>query len=506
MSISTNHDILLLHHLLDRAALLLPQKTAILYDEGRISYVQLAQNSMKLAAWLQYRGCQRGDRIVLLLPNSVPLVTAIMAASRVGAIFVIMDILVKAYNLQYMLADAEPVLIITTRQYSELFQFEHHYSLLIVEDDWQRLLHNTLMFDRPTLISQDIACLIYTSGSTGRPKGVISKHSTMLFAAAAIQKALYYQENDIVGTFLPLAFDVGLYQILLCFQVGATLALGQPLDVGPGFLKKLHEWHITGLPGVPGLIALLARLSKRDNAQLPLLRFVTSTGAHLASTTIAEVQTRYPACLVYAMFGLTECKRVAILAPVDAIRKKGSVGKPLDDTECIIIDAQGQIAPAGTMGELVVRGQHVMAGYWRATELTEQRFRPWGPGYEHVLFTGDICMLDADGYLYFIGRNDDIYKQEDRRVSAQEIESAACDITGIHQAALIPPNRVRGAVLFVRGDTTSPELIQLELRKRLEDYKLPRQIITHIEIPLTPNGKVDRNRLRQWLNEEGHQP
>ena len=491
----------LVHDLLDETAARMPNKTAVFTDEESITYSNLSESSCRLAAWFSQIGIRRGDRIALLLPNCIPTITMLMAASRIGAIFFIVNPSTKPYHLRHIMEDAQPSLIVTSHLFGNEAQLSIYARVMMIERDWKQALESEPVSQPFPGISSDPICLIYTSGSTGKPKAVISSHSNMTFAAHAIQQCLSYQEADVVGNFLPMAFDVGLYQALLSFQVGATLALGQDIHVGPGLLKKLTEWKVTGLPAVPSLVSTLIRLGNRTPHQLPPLRFITNTGAHLPHAYISNLRTLFPTCAVFVMFGLTECKRVSILQPSEYERKSESVGKPLPDTECLIVDADNKVLPPGVVGELIVRGPHVMLGYWRASEITAKRFRLWGPGLERVLFTGDACSMDEEGYLYFHGRSDDIYKQRGYRVSALEVEAAACDIAGVRQAALVPPNEEMGAMLFVVGNLVQTAVFN-ELRTRLEDYKLPTQIILIDELPLTPNGKTDKKQLRTILAED----
>ncbi|HEX2078009.1 MAG TPA: AMP-binding protein [Longimicrobium sp.] len=491
---------LLVHDFLDEAAARLPEKVAVRSDDGSVSYRELAERSRRVAAWLHGRGVRRGDRMLLLLPNGIPAVVALFAASRIGALFVIVNPAVKPFHLRHILADAEPALIVAGERPEGDVDLDAHAPVLRLGEQWEEA--QAFRGEAPAFpgISSDPVCLIYTSGSTGKPKAVVSAHRNVVAATRGIQACLKMRESDVVGTFLPLSFDVGLYQLFLSFQVGATVALGHEGHVGPLLLKKIQEWQVTGLPGVPNLAHMLIRMSRRAGGKLPPLRYVTNTGAHLPRAYIEEIRELYPQCQVFVMFGLTECKRVSILDPAEYERKRDSVGRPLPDTECVIIDADGNPVPPGVPGELVVRGPHVMLGYWRAPELTAKRYRPFGPGMEIALYTGDTCSLDEEGYLYFHGRSDDIYKQRGYRVSALEVEAAACDVPGVQQAALIPPSERHGATLFAVTDLTSQQVLAA-LQERLEEYKLPAQIITLETLPLMPNGKTDRTRLRATLDE-----
>jgi amino acid adenylation domain-containing protein len=491
-----------IHELLDEMAVRVPDKTAIVADEGTVTYRALAERSRRLATWLRRSGVRRGDRIAIVLPNGIPAVIALLATSRLAAIFFIVNPAIKWYGLRHILEDAAPALIVTTRQRDDVDEIGAHGAALLLEDGWAEALESEPVALPFPGISSDPACLIYTSGSTGKPKGVISSHRNVVFATWAIQQCLGVQESDVIGNFLPLSFDVGLYQIFLGFQAGATLALGRDAHAGPRLLSKLCEWNVTGLPAVPSLISTVIRLAKRTPGQLPRLRFVTNTGAHLPRAYVADLRALFPTCSVFVMFGLTECKRVSILPPADYARKSESVGRPLPGTECLIVGPDGRALPPDEVGELVVRGPHVMLGYWRAPELTAKRFRTWGAGSEIVLFTGDTCSMDAEGYLYFHGRSDDIYKQGGYRTSALEVEAAACDIPGVRQTALVPPDAETGAILFVTGDITAETVLD-GLRRRLEDYKLPAQIVVLDELPLTPNGKIDKRQLKTYLTEVG---
>src|SRR5439155_10777265 len=214
---------------------------------------------------------------------------------------------------------------------------------------------------------------------------------------------------------MPLSFDYGLYQVFLACASGAHLVLGEAADAGPPLLRQLEEHGATVLPLVPSLAANLTRLIGRSARPPTRLRMVTNTGATLSPAASARLRELVPRLDVVPMFGLTECKRVSIAEPNADLTRPRSVGTPLPGTEAYVVDPEGRRLPPGETGELVVRGPHVMAGYWRARELTAARFRRDGSG-SPLLYTGDHCRLDADGHLYFVGRTDDIYKQRGLRV------------------------------------------------------------------------------------------
>ncbi|MEV7190832.1 class I adenylate-forming enzyme family protein [Streptomyces sp. NPDC093510] len=480
-----------LHGLLDDAAARHPDTVALRTADTSWTYARLDRHSRAAAAGLGARGITRGDRVVLFAHNSAALVSALFALSRLGAAFVIVSPTVKPYHLRHILADCAPALV-------------------LVDDELGTVVAGTgadVPVEPLTAIAEDgtcpqgavgpddVAALIYTSGSTSMPKAVISDHAAMRFATGAVQERLELRPGDVIGCFLPLAFDYGLYQVFLACASGATLSLGTMADAGPGLLRLLNEWEVTVLPAVPALAAVLLRLAARRPAGLPPLRMVTNTGAHFPESYAQELRRHFPAARLHPMFGLTECKRVSILLPGELAERPGSVGRPLSGTTCLIVDEHGRPVPPGTKGELVVRGPHVMRGYHNAPEQTARRFRTLDG--ERALFTGDLCSMDEDGFLYFHGREDDVYKSRGFRVSALEVEAAALDVDGVTAAAVVLSEE-RGALLAVRTARTTDE-VRAGLRARLDDHKVPDHIHRVDALPLNTNGKVDKAALRRAL-------
>ncbi|HEY0641419.1 MAG TPA: AMP-binding protein, partial [Pseudonocardiaceae bacterium] len=354
-------------------------------------------------------------------------------------------------------------------------------------------------------LAVDPVCLIYTSGSTGMPKAVVSTHAQLLFAATAIQGELSYRADDVVYVPLPLSFDYGLYQLFLAALAGAHAWLGDSAQIGPLLLRGLRRSGATVLPAVPSLAANLATMLARYPGVLPL-RLLTNTGAAMPPATLAALRAALPALRVQLMFGLTECKRVSIMPPDEDLARPGAGGRPLPGTEVLVLDDDGTPLPPGRVGELVVRGPHVMAGYWRRPELTEQRFPRVG-GLFPQLRSGDYGWLDEDGYVFFAGRRDDLYKSRGFRVSATEVEQAACRLPDVAAAAVLPPGPdLAEPVLFVvrRPDSGPGDDLVDRLREQIEPYKVPARCVVLDSMPLTANGKTDRRALE--LRATAHRP
>ncbi|SES16936.1 class I adenylate-forming enzyme family protein [Lentzea albida] len=486
----------LLHHLLDRRAELTPDAPAVRRGERTWTYHELRTRSVAYAEWLRDRGVVRGDRVLLLAPHALETTALVHACSRLGALHVVLSDRIRPYHLDHILGDSEPRLVLATDEAAGLAVGVPVHRLA----ELPATPSGSLPAGEPCAATDPVA-LIYTSGSTSMPKAVISTHAQVLFAASAINARLGYRADDVVFCCLPLSFDYGQYQMFLSCRAGACLVVGDDGDAGPTLLRRLTEHGTTVFPLVPSLASTLGRLVGRAGRPPERLRMVTNTGAALPVTASVRLREAVPGLEVVAMFGLTECKRVSIAEPNADLTRPGSCGLPLPGTEAYAADEDGHRLPAGETGELVVRGPNVMAGYWRAPDLTARRFRRDAFG-QPVLHTGDRCRFDEDGHLYFVGRDDDIYKQRGIRMSCLEIEAAALDVPGVELAALLPPDEASGARLAVAGDLLVPYVVQ-QLGVRLEEQKLPSQVVVLDALPLSVNGKVDKKGLAELLAGQG---
>ncbi len=467
----------LLHEFLDRAARSRPDSLAVGHGDATLTYRELRQASRRIATWLHRQGVRRGDRVVVVVPVDLLMPALLYGCSRAGAVFSVLNPQSPEVAITHVVEDCEPVLVLRDL------------------DEVRKAAAGGDEEDVPGPIAVDPVCLVYTSGSTGMPKAVVSTHAQVVFAAQAIQSQLEYLPNDTVFCALPLAFDYGLYQVFLSTLAGARLQLGSAADAGPQLVRHLRACGATVLPAVPAMAAGLARMLARPGTQPPSLRLLTNTGAAMRPEVIAELRHRVLGLQVQLMFGLTECKRAAIMPKDEDLRRPGACGKALPGTEILVVDPDGTPVPVGEVGEIVVRGPNVMSGYWRRPELTAHRF-PRDEGLFPKLRTGDYGRLDPDGYLYFVGRRDDIYKEHGSRVSVTEVEAAAHRVPGVEAAAVLPPaNGQHGATLFAVTALTSEQVLA-SLRDQIEDAKAPRVCVVVAEIPLTPNGKVDRKRLQ----------
>jgi acyl-coenzyme A synthetase/AMP-(fatty) acid ligase len=321
---------------------------------------------------------------------------------------------------------------------------------------------------------------------------------------AASLSILTYLKNtadDVVINVLPLAFDYGLYQLLMTFRFGGRLVLERGFTYPAAALQRIQAERVTGLPLVPTIAAMLLQmdLGKFD---LSSLRYLSNTGQALPVEHIKRLREVVPHVAIYSMYGLTECKRVSYLPPDQIDVRPGSIGRGMPNEEIYIVDDTGKRLGPGETGELVVRGANVMKGYWERPEDTERTYRPGPLPYERVLYTGDLMRMDDEGYYYFVGRKDDIIKSRGEKVSPREVENALHACAGVAEAAVIGvPDALLGQAIkaFVvtkPGASLTAKDVQRHCAAHLEDFMVPKHIEFLAELPKGATGKIDKKSLR----------
>jgi amino acid adenylation domain-containing protein len=505
-----------LHDFLNQAALRSPGVQAIRAGGATLTYGQLEHDATAVAHSLRGSGVQAGDRVIVLSPNTITAAVGFWAVVMCGAVVVMISPRTPAHRLAWVLKDAEPAALITDESLVGVAVAAGLTKLRAVIvagppsalPDPSHLAHSVTLNDAVVAGSHttdelgvpgrtDLAALIYTSGSSGEPKAVMVTHDNVDAAAAAICDYLDLTCHDVLLCALPLSFDYGLYQMIMSVKVGARLVLERSFDLPGQVLNTIVREGVTVFPGVPTMFAMLARLPSLERWDLTGVRSITSTGSALASKLVAWLRGAFPRAQIFSMYGLTECKRCTYLPPVDLERKPGSVGVAIPGNEIWLVDAEDRVVAAGEVGELVVRGPTVMAGYWRRPEETARRLRPGPDPGEFVLYTGDLCRLDDDGYLYFVSRMDDVIKSRGEKVAPAEVEAALRSSPGVLEAAVVGrPDEVLGQAIhaFVVVDDRSqvtPAVLRAACCERLEPFMVPQAIEIVDSMPRTANGKIE---------------
>jgi amino acid adenylation domain-containing protein len=515
---------MLLHHSFEETAASFPDRLALVCEESRLSYSQLDAQILSVACLLQERGVSRGDRVAVFLDNSVEFAATIFAVLRIGAVFIPINPLTKREKLAYILNDARVAALVSQASLSGVWKgaIEDCSSVQTCvvanmpdnrSDFPDRCLRypvevtgvGHLRID-DTATEQDLAGILYTSGTTGEPKGVMLTHLNMVSAMRSVLAYLQFRQQDVILCVLPLAFGYGLYHLFMSVKVGATLVLETSFAFPLKILQRMADERVSVFPGVPAMYAQLLNVKGIDAFDLPALRILTNAAAALPEEHIRRLREIFPQALLYSMYGLTECKRVTYLPPEQLDIRPASVGRGMPYQEVWLIDDEGRRLPDGSIGELVVRGPHIMKGYWEQPELTTARLKPH-PEFgvttgELVLHTGDVFRSDTEGWLYFVGRKDNIIKTRGEKVSPREVENAIYNLPDVLEVAVIGVAddllgaAIKALIVLKPGKSLSEREVIRHCLARLESFMAPKYVEFVTELPKTESGKIKTSRLQ----------
>ncbi|HYD60373.1 MAG TPA: acyl-CoA ligase (AMP-forming), exosortase A system-associated [Noviherbaspirillum sp.] len=517
----------LIHELIHERASATPDAEALVDQHRRLSYAGLARRVDAMAGAVLTAGLFRSERVAVYLEKRAETVVALFGTSAAGGVFVPVNPLLKAEQVTHILTDCNVRILVTSAERLKLLApalprcLDLHTVVYIGHAGdipslpGLRVLHweDFLAAGKPVAphrcIDSDMAAILYTSGSTGKPKGVVLSHRNLVTGAKSVTQYLENTSEDRILALLPFSFDYGLNQLTTAFCCGATAVLMNyllPRDV----VRIVEEERITGLAAVPPLWIQLAQQAWPEHTSL---RYLTNSGGAMPQPVLASLRTALPRASVYLMYGLTEAFRSTYLPPSELDRRPDSIGRAIPNAEIMVVRPDGSLCDVDEPGELVHRGALVSLGYWNDPERTAERFRRV-PGADNSLtlpelavWSGDTVRMDAEGFLYFIGRRDEMIKVSGYRVSPTEVEevlhatglvaeAAAC---GVPHPAL--GQAIVAAVTPAEGREVTPESLLQECRLRLPGYMVPSHIALRTEsLPRNPNGKIDRNVLRNAFN------
>jgi acyl-CoA ligase (AMP-forming) (exosortase A-associated) len=516
----------LLHEIPRRQADRDASRTALVLKNERLRYGELAERIDAVAAGLLRLGCERRDRVAVFLPKQFETVIAMFGAARAGCVFVPVNPLLKPAQVAHILRDCNVRVLVTSSGRLELLRDELAHCLdlryVVVVDDggapgaktpqsltWQTLLDAAQAPQPHRVIDTDMAAILYTSGSTGKPKGVVLSHRNMVTGAHSVAQYLGNAADDRLLAALPFSFDYGFSQLSTSFHVGASVTLMDylfPRDI----LTTLAKERITGLAGVPPLWAQLSELQWPGDSSSHL-RYITNSGGAMPGATLSKLRATLPKTQVFLMYGLTEAFRSTYLPPSEIDKRPGSMGKAIPNAEIVVVRPDGTPCAPNEPGELVHRGSLVALGYWGDSDKTQLRFRP-APGLpdglripEIAVWSGDTVRTDEDGFLYFVGRTDEMIKTSGYRVSPTEVEEVVFATGLVMDAAAVGVKHVKlGQAIVVvatpaAGRAPESNAVLDHCRKELPAFMVPAQIEWRDELPRNPNGKYDRPKLAAEL-------
>jgi acyl-CoA ligase (AMP-forming) (exosortase A-associated) len=503
----------LIHQLIESSAQTAAARVALIHKDQHWSYGQLASLINDFCHGLLNLSLSPGARIAVYLPKQLETVVALFGASKAGGVMVPINPVLKPAQVKHILDDCTAEFLVTSHaRYQQLKATLNDCAalktIILVDGDTED--NNTLSWQALSSVPQsphrridrDIAALLYTSGSTGKPKGVVLSHANLVAGAKSVSEYLHNHKDDRLLAVLPLSFDYGLSQLTTAFLTGASVVLLEyllPKDV----IKAVEKYQITGLAAVPPLWIQLAELDWPEEAKV--LRYITNSGGVMPQQTLSRLREQLPNTQPYLMYGLTEAFRSTYLEPTELDRRPTSIGKAIPNAEILVLREDGTPCAPNEPGELVHRGAHVSLGYWNDPEKTRERFRPLPPSHlghpgEIAVWSGDTVVQDEEGFLYFVGRKDDMIKSSGYRISPAEIEEVVFALPEVAEIAAIGaphPQLGQAIVLAIKpayAEVTSEHILQF-CKQQLPNFMQPKHIEFYHELPRNANGKIDRPKL-----------
>lgn len=492
-----------------------PERSAICCRGEATCYADLWEAVVRLANALHDLGLKPGDRAALLLENSAEYAIAYYAVLKAGGIAVGLNTALRAPELARNVSHCSASVLVASANHPELGALvagcDCLTRVIAVRPagavraapagslDWVEVIQSAGDADPEVgLDPAQPATIIYTSGTTGDPRGVTLSHRNLVANVQSILQYLQLTENDRILNVLPFYYSYGNSVLHTHLAVGASLVLENSLTYPHLVMQSMAAERATGFSGVPSTFALLMDRVDFHDYDLSSMRYMTQAGGAMAPALVQQVREALPHVRLFVMYGQTEATaRISYLPPERLQAKLGSAGIAIPGVTIEIHDEQDRAVPPGTVGQVCVRGENVMLGYWNNPVATEAVLRG---GWLH---TGDIGWLDGEGYVTLVGRSSEMIKTGAHRVSPLEIEEALMELTGVAECAAVGvPDEILGEVIKVYVVATAPTAldsrrVQAHCRSRLATYKVPRQVEFVSSLPRTASGKIRRFMLKQ---------
>ncbi len=504
------------HSFLQESAQRFPDKPAFFAENKWYTYAYIEQQANRLANLLKELQVHRGDRVAFYIENSVEYVITYYATLKVGAITVALNTELTADNVDYILQDCDVHFlligqkflkrlgVLAEKPYLQHFLIWNTGKTKIAASNAKTILLPQAFESFPAsfrdtrIIDLDVASIVYTSGSTGKPRGATLTHLNIVTNTRSIVDYLHLTAEDRIMVILPFYYIYGKSLLNTHFFVGGSVVVDNRFLFPNVVLKTMQEQEVTGFSGVPSTFTILLNRSNIRSQKFPTLRYVTQAGGAMAPAVQKEVAKIFAPAKLYIMYGATEASaRLSYLDPEFLPKKWGSIGKAIPNVELFIADAHGNPLPQGQEGEIVARGANIMKGYWNHPEETRKVLK------HGLYYTGDIGVMDEDGFLFVVGRSKDMIKIGGNRASGKEIEDAIYEHPQVADVAVIGvPDDTLGEVpkAFIvlkeqaQRDDFEKSLLAF-LKERLAAYKIPKYFELRDSLPKNKSGKIQKLKL-----------
>ncbi|MBE3140316.1 MAG: acyl--CoA ligase [Thermoplasmata archaeon] len=507
----------LIHQFLENSCELAPEKGAALFLNKWTKYQDIELRSNRLSNYLRRIGVKKQDRVAVLIENSIEYIISLFAILKVGAVVVPLHADIKAANFAYILLHAEAKVVISKISYAKTLvpaikeaRCVSHLLLDAVNEEMRNSLVgqsvtglNEILeseegtLTRSRIIDIDLAEIVYTSGSTGKPKGVMLTHLNLVSNMHSIVDYLNIGEDDRIMCILPFSYIYGQSLLLTHFLVAGSVIIDNRFLFPNTVLQTMIDQEATGFAGVPSTFSILLTRSAVRQFKFPLLRYVTQAGGGMAPDIQKEVAAVFAPAKLFVMYGATEASpRLSYLDPAMLPTKLGSIGKPIPNVELFVADENGNALPCGVEGEIVARGSNIMIGYWKDPEASRIALR------KGLYFTGDLGVIDEEGYFFVIGRKKEIIKVKGHRISPKEIEEKLLGMSEITEASVIGiedpilGEAIKAFVVLKKPGSTTEKEIMCAVNIDTPVYKQIKYVSCVETLPKNSAGKIDKNVLK----------
>ncbi|PPS63867.1 class I adenylate-forming enzyme family protein [Pseudomonas sp. BRM28] len=504
----------LLHHVIADNATKYPTKSAIVLDGITTPYQVLQQHADDVASLLQTVGIATDDRVGLYSAISVELIAAYLAILQVGAITAATHHTLSREKLVHQLKDSGTRVLITdcTEGLPDLIEevglelilltgpvFAAAPKVIRLADAIASYRDQNAPAAMPLVMdSEQPTSIFYTSGSSFNPKGVLVNHRIMLAACSRVTEYLQIKPDDRILSYSTLGSDYGVYNVVMPLFAGATSVIeSRPASTADDVLAVVEREAVTAMHVFPPVFSLLANAGPEWQVRVPSLRYISSSGQALHVRQIQQVRNVLPRVKLFSSYGLTECKRVSYLPPGQIDERPTSVGKPLPGISICLVDEQGRaIDQPGQIGELLVTSDYLMLEYWNMPEANAKAFVHDAFGHSRMFRTGDLFKQDAQGYLYYVARKDDVFARNIWMVNPLEIEQCLAAHPAVAEVLVVPVadesagHVPRACIVLAAGhDQTSEQALLDHCKARLDWHMVPTHFVFLEALPRTDSGK-----------------
>ncbi|HKR21015.1 MAG TPA: AMP-binding protein [Pyrinomonadaceae bacterium] len=467
-------------------------------DGRQFTYREFETVVRRVAGMLAANGVRKGDVVSLLLPNSVEYVVAYFACWWIGALAGPINSLLKAQEIEYVISNSEAKVLLVNSDFLPLV--ENNNIKTISFDNVEEFAYEP--FEKTRIEKDDDAIIIYTSGTTGKPKGCLLTHGNVIANAQQITNWLGFTETDRLLTMMPLFHmnAVSVTTMSALYAGGSTVV--SPKFTASRFWQIISDYQITSFGSVATMLSMLLSTypdGVPDGLHRDGLRFAMCGSAPVPAEVMKRFEETFK-CLVVEGYGLSESTCRSTFNPPDQRRRPGSCGLPIGN-EMSVVDEEDREVPDGSLGEIVMRGDNILKGYYKNPDATETAFRN---GWFH---TGDIGYRDADGFYFIVDRKSDMIIRGGENIYPREIDEVLYAHPGVAAAAAVGvPDELYGeevaAVIVLKEGAKASQAEVIEFCKsRLADYKCPKTVHFVHDIPKGPTGKLLKRELAKMLKE-----